>query len=131
MRKLKNYLLLSTVVLSQLHTLFRGSKTRVDWYLLIDYTRRIDYAVMYTTTAVNFFILALCLKFPEGVKKEIINFIFIVTCLDLFHYFLVSKLYFGLVKIFVAVFIWLFIYVFNNFSRVKNKIYNTIRQWIA
>ncbi len=103
---IKNYLLLSTFILSSLHTLFRGSKIRVDWYLLIDYTRRIDFAVMYTTTAINFFILAFCLRFPKGIKEEIKDFILIVVSLDLLHLILLSKLRFGIVKICLAIVIY-------------------------
>lgn len=114
--KIKNYFLLFTFVLSQLHTIFRGSKTRVDWYLLIDYTRRIDFAVMYTTTAINFFILSYCLRFPKGVEKEITEFIFIVTSLDLLHLILLSKLRFGMVKIFLAIFIYYIIKLFRKYG---------------
>lgn len=130
MRNLKNYFLLSTFVLSQLHTLFRGSKTRVDWYLLIEYTRRIDYAVMYTTIAINFFILAFCLRFPKGVKQDVTDFILIVTSLDLIHLLLTSKIHFGLVKIFVSIFIWLILYVYKNFAKVKCDVRNTLNKWI-
>lgn len=110
----KNYFLLSTFILSQLHTIFRGYKTRVDWYLLIDYTRRIDFAVMYTTTAINFFILAYCLHFPKGVRKEVSQFILIVTSLDLLHLILLSKLRFGIVKIFLAIIIYYIIKMFKK-----------------
>ena len=113
---IKNYFLLSTFVLSQLHTIFRGSKTRVDWYLLIDYTRRIDFAVMYTTTAINFFILAFCLRFPKGVKKEITEFILIVTSLDLLHLILLSRLRFGMVKICLAIIIYYIIKLVKGYG---------------
>jgi hypothetical protein len=112
---IKNYFLLSTFVLSQLHTIFRGSKYRVDWYLLIDYTRRIDYAVMYTTTAINFLILAYCLHFPKGVKKEVSQFILIVTSLDMLHLILLSRLRFGIVKIFLAIIIYYVIRFFKKY----------------
>lgn len=130
MRNLKNYFLLSTFVLSQLHTLFRGSKTRVDWYLLIDHTRRIDYAVMYSTISINFLILAFCLRFPKGVNKEVTEFILIATSLDMLHLLLTSKIHFGLVKMFLAVIIWLIIYAYRNRLIIKNKCYNTYREWI-
>ena len=103
-------------LLSSLHTLFRGSKTRVDWYLLIDYTRRIDFAVMYTTTAINFFILAFCLKFPKGIREEIKDFILIVVSLDLLHLILLSKLRFGLVKIFLAFSIYYIVKLFKKYG---------------
>tara|TARA_R110000796_G_scaffold234305_1_gene352936 strand:- start:210 stop:431 length:222 start_codon:yes stop_codon:yes gene_type:complete len=61
---------------------------------------------MYTTTAINFFILAFCLRFPDGIKKEVTGFILIVTSLDLLHLILLSKLRFGIVKIFLAIIIY-------------------------
>lgn len=129
MNKLKNAILLLTVVLAQVHTFFHGVKTKVDWYILIDFSRRIDYAVMNLTTSLNFLIISFCLLKPKGLNPEIKKFIFIVCCLDLAHYLLVSKLQFGLVKIFLAVLIWLFIYVKNNFNRVRNNIYNILNEW--
>lgn len=113
---IKNYFLLSTFILSSLHTIFRGSKVRVDWYLLIDYTRRIDFAVMYTTTAINFFILAYCLKFPKGIREEIKDFILIVVSLDLLHLILLSKLRFGFVKICLAIIIYYIIKLIRKYG---------------
>lgn len=99
-------MLLSTIVLAQLHTVFHGAKTRVDWYLLIDFTRRIDYAVMHLTTSINFLIISYCLYRPKGVNEETKKFIFILCILDLIHYLLISKIYFGLVKAFLAIIIY-------------------------
>jgi len=85
---------------------FHGSKVRVDWYLLIDFTRRIDFAVMYLSTSINFLIISYCLYKPKGIHKEIKEFIFIVCLLDLIHYLLISRVYFGMVKIFLAIIIY-------------------------
>ena len=125
MNRLKNNLLLSTIFLAQLHTLFYGSKLRVDWYFAIDFARRIDYAVMNLTTSLNMLIISYCLYKPKGINSEIKKFIFIICILDLIHYFSVSKLQFGLVKIFLAIFIWLALYIKKNPKKVKSKIINT------
>ena len=111
---LKNYLLLLTPVLSLLHSFFKGSKHRVDWYLFIDYTRRIDYAIMYLTTSINFIIISFVMMYPKGVSVDIKIFILIVCLLDLIHYFTVSKVYFGVYKVFLAVILFYIYKYFKN-----------------
>lgn len=103
---LKNTILILTPFFSMIHTLFHGHKTRVDWYLFVDYTRRIDFAVMYLTTSINFIILSYCLLYPKGILKDVRLFIFLVCALDLIHYVTVSRLYFGVYKVFLAVIIF-------------------------
>lgn len=115
---LKNSLLLSTAFLSMLHTLFYGLKTRVDWYLFIDYTRRLDFAVMYLTTSINFIILSYCMMYPQGIYRDVKRFILIICILDLIHYLTVSKVYFGIHKIVFAVLIF---YCYRFFKNGKIK----------
>ena len=100
--KFKNYILLSIIVLSQLHVYFRGDNTRVDWYLLIEYTRRIDYAVMYLCKHIIYVIYAYVILFPIGVKKDIKVFIFMLSIADLLHYVLISHIGFSEIKIVVT-----------------------------
>lgn len=92
MRNIKNYILLSIIMLSQLHVIFRGSDMRVDWYLFIEHTRRIDYAVMYLCKHLIYVIYSYCLLFPKGINKDVKIFIFILSILDLLHYLLYSHL---------------------------------------
>jgi hypothetical protein len=117
---IKNTLLLSTFLLSQLHTLFRGDKQRVDWSLLIDHSRRIDYAVMYMSIAINFLILAFCLHYPKGVNKNVTRFILIITILDMLHLVLFSKIGFGMAKIGIAFVVYL-LYEFIFRGNGNNK----------
>lgn len=105
----KNYLLLSILVLTELHVLFRGLKTRVDWYLLIDYTRRIDYAVMYLNKHFIYIILSYCFLFPKGILKDTKIFIFIWVLLDFVHYLLVSHIGFEWFKLTLSLIVF-FIY---------------------
>lgn len=88
----KNYLLLFVIALSQLHAFFSGYKERVDWYFFIDYTRRIDYAVMYMCKHIIYIIYAYCLLFPEGIKKDTKVFIFMLALADFIHYITISHI---------------------------------------
>ena len=98
----KNYLLISLVILSQLHVSFRGLNDRVDWFLFIDYTRRIDYAVMYLCQCITGIIFSYCLLYPKGISKDVRVLIFIITLMDLLHYFTFSLVGFGLEKLFLS-----------------------------
>lgn len=106
MRRLINILLLSTTILSQLHVVFRGLKTRVDWFLFIEYTRRIDFAVMYLCTSIIFLIYSIALKYKHKINPDITSFIVIINSLDLIHYFATSRVGFGLVKLFCSILIF-------------------------
>lgn len=102
MHKFKNYILLSIIILSQLHVSFRGMSERVDWFIFIDYTRRIDYAVMYLCKHLIYVIYSYMLLFPKGISKDVKLFIFILALCDLFHYFATSHIGYGAVKVLVA-----------------------------
>lgn len=96
---LKNKALISILLLNELHVFFRGLKTRVDWYLLIEHTRRLDYAVMYFCKHTIYLILAYCLLFPKGIHKETKVFIFMFMIADMLHYLLLSHIGFEWVKV--------------------------------
>lgn len=117
MRKLtlnKNYLLLSILILTELHVLFRGYKTiRVDWYLLIDYTRRIDYAVMYLNKHLIYIILSYCVLFNRNIQKDTKVFIFMWVIADFLHYITLSHLGFEWVKLTLVVL------VFATYKKLK------------
>lgn len=89
---LKNYILLSIIVLSQLHVAFRYDSQRVDWFLFIDYTRRIDFAVMYLCKHLIYVIYAYMLLFPKGLSRNVKVFIFILSIYDLLHFFTTSHI---------------------------------------
>lgn len=106
----KNYLLISILLLTELHVLFRGYKTtRVDWYLLIDYTRRIDYAVMYLNKHLIYIILSYCVLFNRNIYRDTKIFIFMWACADLLHYLALSHIGFEWVKLFLVILIF-FVY---------------------
>ena len=97
-----NILLLSIVFISQLHVLFRGIEYRVDWFIFIDYTRRIDYAVMYLCKHITQIVLAYCVLYPKNVSKQVSYFIFIICCFDLVHFFTTSSIGYGAFKILIS-----------------------------
>jgi len=72
-------------VISQIRTIFYNQDTRVDWYLLIDHTRRIDFAVFYYGIVINFLVLAYCLYYPTGLYKWVKRYILILAVLDFVH----------------------------------------------
>lgn len=118
---LKNLALLSTFVISQIHTLFSTYKDwRVDWYLLIEHSKRVDFAVFYSGIAINFLIMAYCLHYPKGISRGISRFILIITVLDMFHLLLMARQGFGMAKIGIALLIYI-AYVFYNKTNGDNK----------
>jgi len=109
MPKIKNGLLLSMPLISNLKKAFQQKpfelRERVDWYLFLDYTKRIDFAVMYYTVVVNFLILSYCLFSPKGIVTEVKFFILVICILDMIHMTLTAGQGFGVAKIGLAVFI--------------------------
>ncbi len=103
---IKDWMLYLTVLIGYFPSLFHGNKTRLDLFLLVDHTRRIDFYFMYLGHSINYLILLFLLLFPKGLSVMARQFVFLVCILDFFHYVLLSKLYFGFVKIYAAIFIY-------------------------
>jgi hypothetical protein len=103
---IKDWMLYSTALIGYFPSLFHGNKTRVDLFLLVDHTRRIDFYFMYLGHSINYLILLFLLLFPKGLSVRARQFVFLVCILDFFHYVLLSKLYFGFVKIYAAIVIY-------------------------
>ncbi len=93
---------------------FHGIEKRVDWFLLIDHTRRIDYAVMYLCKHLIYIVYSYCLLFPSGIHKDTKVFIFILAICDLLHYFLTSHIEFALPKLVLCLGIF---YVYKKISK--------------
>jgi len=103
---IKDWMLYLTVLIGYFPSLFHGNKTRLDLFLLVDHTRRIDFYFMYLGHSINYLILLFLLLFPKRLSVRARQFVFLVCILDFFHYVLLSKLYFGFVKIYAAIFIY-------------------------
>lgn len=104
--RLKSTLIAFTVVISQIPTLFFGTKDRINLSLFVERSTRLDFFAMYYVNAVNFLILAYCLWRPEGVDKRVRKLIFIVTVIDLIHLALFAGQGFGESKIALAVIVY-------------------------
>lgn len=121
---MKNILLILTVVISQVPTMFYGRTERLNLSLFVERSTRIDFFFMYYAIAINFFLMAYCMHFSRGVSKKVTKFIFIVTILDLIHLAGFAKQKYGMAKIGMAVLIYfaLLIDCRSVFRFVKAKI---------
>ena len=79
---------------------------RVDWFLFIDYTRRVDFAVMYLCKHIIYVILSYSILFPKGISRGTKVFVFTLSLFDLIHYFLTSHIGFSLIKLLLCVFVF-------------------------
>lgn len=103
----KNKLLLSTYVISMIPSIFFNRIERYYLGIFSVKTVRIDFYLMYYTTAINFIILAYCLHYPKGINKLTTRLILIITIIDFVHYALNGKQGFGIAKIGVSTLILL------------------------
>ena len=109
----KDWILFTTVFFSYFPIVFYGMKTRVYWFVLVDHSRRIDYYFFYLGLSINYLIYSFLLRFPKGLSKGAIDFIIILNIIDVLHFVLLSKLYFGYVKVVAA------IGIFYLYQRIK------------
>lgn len=105
MKAHKNYLLLSLIIISQIHVFFRGLGISVDWFLLVDKQRGLNFTVFMIGVFVRFIILHYCLLRPYGINKDLKIYLLILSILDLLHFFLTSGLGYAIEKILVSLFI--------------------------
>lgn len=101
MKSYKNYLLLSIVLISQIHVAFAGGKM-VDWFLFIDKFRSLEFTIFMTGVFIRFIILHYCLIFPYGINKNIKIYLFILSLFDLLHFILFSGVGYEIEKIFAS-----------------------------
>lgn len=105
MKANKNYLLLSLIIISQIHVFFRGLGVEIDWFLLVDKQRGLNFSVFMIGVFVRFIIVYYCLLKPFGLNKDLKTYLFILSILDLIHFFLTSGLGYAIEKILVGLFI--------------------------
>lgn len=118
----KNKILLSTIFLGQIPSLFFGSKFRLTLSLFHERTARIDFFTMYYVNAISFMILAYCIHFNTGIDKKISKLIFIITILDFLHLLLIAKKGFGMAKVGIAMTFILYEYRFQLINFIKNQL---------
>jgi len=128
---IKDWMLYSTAFIGYFPSLFYGNKTRVDLFLLVDHTRRIDFYFMYLGHSINYLILLFLLLFPKGLSTRAKQFIFLLCILDFLHYILLSKLYFAFIKIYLAILIYVILKQFkSHIINLKNNILKNIKKWL-
>ena len=118
----KNKILLSTIFLGQLPSLFFGSKFRLTLSLFNERTARIDFFTMYYVNAITFLILAYCVHFSKGIDKKISKLIFIITILDFLHLLLFAKKGYGMAKVGIAIGFILYEYRFQLINFIKKRL---------
>lgn len=105
--KIKNYLLLSTLLLGQIPSLFYGNTERLNLSIFYERSTRIDFFFLYYTWAINLLIFAYMIYNPSGLSKRVKAFILWVSVFDLIHLMLFSQQIFGFSKIVICLFLYL------------------------
>ena len=129
--KIKNYILFSTIFISQVQTFFFGTKLRWNLSLFIERSTRVDFFFMYYANAINFIILAYCLHYPKNLDKRLTKLILFITCLDFLHLLLFAKRGYGMAKVCVAILYVLYLYRSEFISLIKgltNEIIEDLRE---
>lgn len=114
--KVKNIILFSTVLIAQVPSIFFGTAKRLNLSIFIERSTRLDFFTMYYANTISFLIMAYLLHYPKWVNKKITRFILIICYLDLMHLVFLAKQGFGMVKIGVAITLFIGYELFN-----KNK----------
>jgi hypothetical protein len=123
---MKNKLLLFTFVISYLPTIFfSNTSQRINLALITIKSTRLDFAALFYTTAINFFILAYCLHFKKGIDRRVTKFILIITSLDFIHLLLFAKQGYGVAKIGIAFLIYLILEWKTTITYIKK----TLTKW--
>lgn len=102
--KLKHYILLLLVPLSEAKALFYKSEEKVSWYLFSDHKRFIcnvveDYANILIMSTIFYYISFVKL---DLITKKICLFLFVANILDLIHLGLMDLEYFIALKLLLA-----------------------------
>lgn len=71
------------------------------------------------------------LLFPKGVSKGTKQFIFILCCLDLVHFVLMKKMYFGFVKVGVAMLIFTSLQSYEYRKELINVYFIKLRNYVS
>lgn len=104
-KKYKNYLLLSLVLISQAHIVFRDSNIKIDWFLFTDTKRFLNFSIFQLCIYIKFIVLSYCIIYNDNINKRIAKYLLILSVLDVFHFFLTSGLGYEIIKIITGVII--------------------------
>lgn len=99
MKSYKNKILLSLILLSQLHAFFRGIDINVSWYF-VDKVRSLNFSVFMTCVFVRFTLIYYLLLRPIGISKTLKQYLFILSFFDLVWWVLFSGVGYEIEKLF-------------------------------
>jgi hypothetical protein len=114
--KLKHYLLLFIIPLSEIKSIFYDSDLKVDWYLFNDNKRYLCNVLEDYSNVVIFGIVFYYLAFLRIDLKcrNIAVFLFVLNCLDLIHLSLIDMQYFIIIKLLLTLLICKFLKRFTT-----------------
>ncbi len=117
MKKFKDYLLITLVILSQVHTIFKGSGLNLVW-LINGVSKSLNFSVFLLIKHVTVFILYCLLLKPKGINKNLLLMLLIVSFLDVTFFIINSNYQVNLIKFVIAALIFFaFKSKFNKWAR--------------
>ena len=99
--KFKNSLLFLFIFLSQVHVLFRGADFKILW-ILNDKIKTLSFSMFLFIVYLEHIVLYYCLLRPEGVSRDLLTVLFILSILDMFHFLLFSSYGYEIEKLFLT-----------------------------
>jgi hypothetical protein len=111
MERSKNTLLISLIVLSQIHTLFRGMDFNLVW-LLNGVEKSPSFSVFLLSHHITALVL-IYLLYINSKQKKLTLFLLILSFLDILHFFILSGFGFELEKILLTLFIYFLTQVYK------------------
>jgi len=104
--KLKHYILLFIIPLSEIKAIFYNSDLKVDWYLFSDNKRYLCNVVEdYSNIIIFCIVFWNLIKKPDATTREIAKYLLILNALDLIHLGLLDMQYFIFIKVILTYFI--------------------------
>lgn len=114
--KLKHYILLFIIPLSEIKAIFYNSDLKVDWYLFSD-NKRFLCNILEDYSNILIFIIVFwnLTRKTDATTQEIAKYLFVLCFLDLFHLGLMDMQYFIFIKIILTYFICKLLKIFYIF----------------
>lgn len=102
--RIKHFILLLIIPLSEIKAIFYHSDKRVSWYLFSDETRYLCNVLEDYSNTINWGVPLFILAFlnTDIISRQICMFLFVLNCLDLIHLALNNKQGFIMLKILLA-----------------------------
>lgn len=102
MRLNKNYLLISTYILSLIPKAFFDNDKEYQLGIIKGWSSTLDWHATFYTAIISFIVMAFCLHYPKGIDRRVTRMILVLTILDFIHLVLFAMQGMGLLKIIIA-----------------------------